>query len=321
MKRPYYYNYILSRLSTFATEIELRGKLNLLDSHLHSENFYLHFLNKLFGWQLQNLNSNKSNVAAFDLIDITNKFVVQISATATKAKVESALSKDLSAYAGYSFKFVSIAKDASPLRSKTFYNPHNLSFTPLTDIYDIHYILSHIASLGVNSQRQIYNFIKEELGTAVDPSRLESNLAAVINILAREDLNQDHCVDYPVPFAIAEKITYNDLKLARIIIDDYDIHYGRVARIYGEFDKSGCNKSLSVLEAIRHEYRSHKESVDNDSLFFKVIECVSERVQNSANFAPLPAEELELCVNILVVDAFIRCKIFENPEGYVHATS
>jgi hypothetical protein len=37
-------------------------------------------------------------------------------------------------------------------------------------------------------------------------------------------------------------------------------------------------------------------------------------IEESSNYRVLPFEELEMCVDILVVDAFMRCKIFENPE-------
>jgi hypothetical protein len=30
----------------------------------------------------------------------------------------------------------------------------------------------------------------------------------------------------------------------------------------------------------------------------------------------LTKESIDICSDIIVVDAFIRCKIFENPEGY-----
>lgn len=118
MNRSHCFNYIVSRLSTLVTEIELRGKLNYLDLHLHSENFYLHFFNELFGWQLQNLNAIKPNAEAIDLIDHKNKIVVQVSATATKGKVESALAKDLSDYAGYAFKFISISNQLERERGR-----------------------------------------------------------------------------------------------------------------------------------------------------------------------------------------------------------
>lgn len=321
MKRLHYFNYIEEKLSTLAVRIENRGKLNILDLHLHSENFYLHFFNELFGWKLQNLNAIKQNTIAIDLIDQTNKIVVQVSATATKDKVESSLSKDLSAYTGYTFKFISISKDANALRSMSFTNPHNLAFNPLTDVHDIASILKEILIFGSNDQRRIANFIRTELGSEEDSLRLESNLATIINIIAREDWSQDASAPETIPFDIDKKIKFNNLKAARGIIDDYNIHHGRVDRVYSDFNKQGANKSTAVLDAIRHDYFAHMTRLSDDTLFFKVIECVADRVQNSANYTAIPFEELELCVKILVVDSFIRCKIFKNPEGATNAAS
>lgn len=321
MNRSYYYNYIEERLSNLATKIERRGKLNLLELHQHSENFYRDLFNELYPWELHNLNVIKPNAEAIDLIDHKNKIVIQVSATATKEKIESALTKDLSAFAGYTFKFILISKDAKALRSKNFLNPHELSFNPDSDIYDMTSILKVICGLGIDDQRRIYDFIKKELGTEADPQKLESNLAAIINILAKGDLSLDASTYETIPYAIDKKIEYNNLDAARSIVDDYYIHHGRVDKIYSEFDKLGVNKSTSVLDSIRRDYFAHKARFSDDDLFFKVIECVVDRIQKSANYKPLAYEELELCVNILIVDAFIRCKIFKNPERNTDAAS
>jgi hypothetical protein len=319
MNRSNVFNYIEEKLCQLATRIEVRGKLNFLDLHLHSENFYLHFFNELFGWQLENLNIVKPNAEAIDLIDHGNKIVVQVSATATKAKVESALAKDLSAYAGYSFKFISISKDAGALRTQAFLNLYELAFDPQCDIFDVPSILKHITILDVDDQRRIADFIKKELGAEVDVRKLETNLAAVIKILAKQDLRWGNSAIEIIPFNVDEKIEFNSLDASRDIIDDYLVHHGRVDRIYTDFDRGGVNKSLSVLDAIRSYYRAHKSQLGGDVLFRKVADCVSDTVLSSLNHEPLPWEELELCVNILVVDAFVRCKIFNNPVGYAHA--
>jgi hypothetical protein len=319
MNRSHVFNYIEEKLSTLATRIEIRGKLNFLELHLHSENFYLHFFNDLFGWELANLNIVKPNAEAIDLIDHENKIVVQVSSTATKAKVESALGKDLSAYAGYSFKFISISKDAGSLRTQAFLNPHKLAFNPQYDIFDIPSILKHITALDVDDQRRISDFIRKELGGEVDVRKLETNLAAVIKILAKQDLRRGNSVVETVPFKVDEKIEYNSLDTSRDIIDGYLIHHSRVDRIYTDFDRGGSNKSLSVLAAIRGFYLAHKSHLGGDALFRKVVDCVTDTVLASLNHVPLPWEELELCVNILVVDAFVRCKIFKNPVGYAYA--
>lgn len=321
LNRSLHFNYIEEKLNFLGYRIDARGKLNLLDMHVHSENFYLHFCNTLFGWQLENMNAIKQNAEAIDLIDHANKLVAQVSSTATRQKVESALSKDLSAYSGYTFKFISISKDAAALRDKAFANPHNLAFDPQADIHDIPSLLRHIGALHVDEQKRIAAFLKKELGTEVDPVKLESNLATIINILAKEDLGSHDTPPETIPFEIDNKIDFNDLHDSRDLIGDYHVYCGKVDRIYTDYDREGSSKSWSVLEAIRSFCRTHSRQLSGDALFDKVIECVTERILESPNFTPIPVEELEPCVNILVVDAFIRCKIFKNPVGCAHAAA
>lgn len=320
MNRSHYFNLIEEKLHILAARIDGRGKLNILDLHLHSEDFYKSFLNLLFGWSLQNLNHAKQNVEGIDLIDHSNRIAAQVSATATKAKVESALTKDLSAFSNYSFKFISISKDASDLRTKSFQNPHNLIFNAQKDVYDIPKILTEIISLDVDKQKDIAGFIRKEL-SEVDEKRVESSLATVISILAKEDLQTGGAILQTKVFEIEQKITHNQLNAARVLVEDYKIHHARIDKIYSEFDKMGTNKSLSVLNSMRLEYAAHKSSLCADNLFFKISERLIERIRVSSNYVPLPMEELELCVNILMVDAFIRCKIFESPIGNAHASS
>lgn len=321
MNRQYYFDYIEEKLSTLATRVEIRGKLNILDLHLHSENFYLHFFNELFGWKLDNMNAIKQNTEAIDLIDTINRIIVQVSSTATKHKVEAALTKDLTRYKGYSFKFISISKDAADLRTKTFLHSNPVTFIPSADIYDIKSILDAILTKSIAEQKQLYIFIQKELGSENDTKELESNIATIIGILSKQDLNKDSINYEVVSFEIERKIDCNNLNSARDVVDDYVHYHNMVQKIYAEFDKQGVNKSLSVLSAVRSEYLTYRKTVSDDALFFKTIESVIERVRKSANYKPLPLEELEMCVKIIVVDAFIRCKVFKNPKGYSYVTS
>lgn len=322
MKRVNYFNVIEERLNLLASRIVSRGRLNILDFHGFAENFYQYFLNEVYGWTVANENNNKQNVEAIDLIDHTNKFVIQISATATKQKIESSLSKDsIKNFVGYTFKFVSIARDADELKRATFKNPHRINFTPSEDIIDKNLILSKIRGLNIDDLKRIYLFVKKELDIEIDPTKLETNLASVINTLSKEDWDKSESVSEIKSFEIERKISYNNLNAAKAIIDDFTVHYGRVDKIYTEFDSQGSNKSSSVLSTIRQEYARAKSNLTDDQLFFEVILKVEEKILNSSNYSPIPFDELELCVNILVVDAFIRCKIFENPDHYNYATT
>lgn len=320
MKRPVYFNTIEERLNLLALRITSRGRLNILDFHGHAENFYQFFLNEVYGWDLTNENSFKPNVEAIDLVDNTNKLVIQVSATARKQKIESSLSKDsIKKYLGYTFKFVSIARDADELKNKTFKNPHAIGFNPASDIIDKNSILSTVRGLNQDDFERVYAFVKKELIFEIDPLKLESNLATVINILSNEDWNNNEPVGEINGFEIDRKISHNNLNSAKIIIDDYSIHYSKVDKIYTEFDLQGRNKSNTVLATIRLEYAKTKGNLSDDELFFAVISKVQDKVLNSTKYTSIPTDELEYCINILVVDAFIRCKIFENPVNYNYA--
>lgn len=322
MNRPNYFNVIEERLNLLSLRISTRGKLNILDFHGHSENFYQYFLTELYGWKVNNENDFRQNVEAIDLIDHTNRFAIQVSATASKEKIETSLSKGLiKKYKSYTFKFISVAKGADELRKKTYENPHGIKFTPSLDIIDIVSILSRIRGLPPDDQKRVYEFVKKELMPEIDPMKMELNLSTVINILSKEDWVKSEPILEINSFQIDRKISHNNLNVAKAIINDYIVHYGRVDKIYSEFDSQGSNKSSSVLSTIRLEYAKAKSNLTDDQLFFDIISKVTEKVLNSSNYITIPFDELELCINILVVDAFIRCKIFDNPENYNYVTT
>ncbi len=323
MNRSNNFNYIEEKLNTLATRINSRGRLNILDLHHHSENFYAFFFIKLYGWNSQNENAFKPNVEAIDLIDHTQKYVIQVSATNSKQKVESSLNKDIiKKYSTYTFKFISIANDADDLRKKTFANPHSINFNPMDDIIDKNSILNSVLGLEIDDQRRIYDFIRKELGNEVDAVKLDSNLASIINILAKEIWDGKDAKDKFNPFEINRKIDHNSLRTTRRTIDDYKIYHHRVDEKYAEFDSGGSNKSYSVLQLIGRYYIQESSRLnDSDIVFLNICEKVMEKVQESGNFIKVEFDVLILCVDILVVDAFMRCKIFENPENYNYVAS
>ena len=55
-------------------------------------------------------------------------------------------------------------------------------------------------------------------------------------------------------------------------------------------------------------------NVSSVQIFFNIIKNISEYIKSSSNYIEISDEELEQCVRIIVVDAFIRCKVFEKPK-------
>lgn len=320
MNRTEYFNYIDEKLNSLAYRIEVRGKLNLLELNIHSETFFANLCNLVFGLELKNLNSSSQNIEGIDLIDYKNKVVVQVSSTCKKAKIEDSLSKKIyGKYNDYDYKFMSISKPApTSLKNDTFKNPYSMNFNPKQDIWDIKEILDKVLNETISKQKTLYNFIKDELGQEVEYTKIESNLAKVINIIAEENLNINAESPEINSFAIEDKISFNDLEDVKDTIDDYKIFYHKLDEIYSEFDKEGKNNSFSVLQEIRGQYIKLKNSgIISKDIFHKVTNNIIEIVLESKEYreVPITIEVLHICVNILVVDAFIRCKIFKNPRG------
>lgn len=324
MQRKNYFDYIEEKLAILSIRVKNKGKLNILDVHMHSENFYRDFINLLYGWSLENANNRLQNVEAIDLIDDSKKLIVQISATATKAKIEKSLKKKtIEKYAqkGYKFKFVSIAENADQLRKQKYNNLYNIAFEPQNDIFDISSLEKDILDLQSEKMETVYQFIKAELGNMPDSIRFNSDLATIINILAEVKLDEKEPLGNINMYEIDKKIEFNKLDIAASIIDDYKIFYNQVEKKYMEFDKMGLNKSMLVLQSLKKMYIDallKNIYSSSDLLFVGLIDEVKEIVLNSSNYSDISKEALEACASLLVVDAFMRCKIFKNPEGYAY---
>jgi len=193
-----------------------------------------------------------------------------------------------------------------------------------SDIIDNKSILDKILTLDIDKQKALYEFIKKELGGEVDVVKLDSNLAHIINVLSKEDLVIPSGKKNKKSFEIDRKIAHNELKATQTIIEDFSKYHNRVDKIYSDYDEYGNNKSLSILQSIHSSYVEAcipANQLEADEVFLLTIEKVKKKVLESANYGNMPVDELDLCVNILVVDAFIRCNIFKDPEDYQYADS
>lgn len=322
MKSKTYFDLCTGKLAILAHEVELRSSVNILDMNIHCEDFYARLLNLLLGYSLSNMNAAQQNAASIDLIDTTNQVILQVSSTATFDKIQTALAHArLAPYSGYRFRFISISKDAAELKKKSFQNPNGLTFSAPDDIIDLKTISALLLHESPSKLQQIYAFLRDELsqGDVLPPS--ETNIAALIKLLGDEDLSYGAQSGIPISFGVEEKIQFNNLHTAEELIEANAIYQPRIEKLYASFDLAGKNRSTFVLGMFHSTYlKLKKVGQKGDDLFFEIIDSVVELVKSSPNYSPIKSEDLELCVQILAVDAFVRCRIFMNPKVAKNAT-
>lgn len=123
----------------------------------------------------------------------------------------------------------------------------------------------------------------------------------------------------------ADKISYNKVIRYKERIKEYSVYQGKLNAIYEEVERQGSNKKSILLDNIRlfyldekKKYNSIKEIQANSDL---IIEEVNKRIWNvlekSSNLdTSLPFEVINIGVLIIIVDAFMRCKILEEPQNH-----
>ena len=146
--------------------IEKRAKLNLLDNAVLAESFYKEILNKLFSWELKNLNIAHANFEAIDLIDKSNNILVQVSCTCENQKIHSTISKKellKDDYKGFELYFVFVGKQNSNIKKGKYNCIPQLSFNPKTNILLTDDLIKYYQDLNPNDQDEILNIIRSYL--------------------------------------------------------------------------------------------------------------------------------------------------------------
>ena len=161
----------------------------------------------------------------------------------------------------------------------------------------------------------------KNLGTQLirNPSLLAMAVVAIADIDFDESYDAE---DSSESFSIENKISYNAIKRNKALIEEYKQYYGKLNIVYAEMERQGSFKKIRLLRHITNIYLKVKgvyvgnapdsmaiirENADNiidairDELFEIVIKTASH-------------EDAVFGVDIIMIDAFMRCKILEEPS-------
>lgn len=112
-------------------------------------------------------------------------------------------------------------------------------------------------------------------------------------------------------YNIESKIAFNQLNRNSFLIREYNLYSHTVDALYDELESQGSIKKSIVLMRIHSMYlliKGEGES-DADNIFDKVVEMILHTVEDSSgNY-----DEVLLAVFVVVVHAFVECKILEKP--------
>ena len=87
------FKYIKKKLIELYSEVKVDNEQGLFDINKMVEDVYMHILNDVYGWELQNANLLKENFPAIDLLDEDNSIVIQVTSTTDTTKLKGTIEK------------------------------------------------------------------------------------------------------------------------------------------------------------------------------------------------------------------------------------
>ncbi len=152
-----------------------------------------------------------------------------------------------------------------------------------------------------------------------------SFLKLAVNAISNVEFeDQDGIVSNNKSFDIEAKISHNDIKRNRSLIDSYRVYYAKINSIYDELEKQGSFKKEKLLRNIKNIYLKARggyvvNSADPISIIRlnadNIIENIEDELFNLINKnRDQNKEDIAFEISIIMVDAFMRCKILEEPN-------
>jgi hypothetical protein len=180
-----------------------------------------------------------------------------------------------------------------------------------------HGIIDETDSVGapIYSVEQL-KAMKQTHEDAFEASRSSAFAVKSPSLIAKVIKNLSSHIGQPKPtrtthaFEIDAKIDFNQIDRHAGIIQKYSAYFGIIDPLYNEFEPA---KKAALLESFNDLYLTNTgSSKPSDEIWDEVEGQLIERVSREANLEY--SEELEWCVKIIMVDAFMRCKILEEPQ-------
>lgn len=149
-----------------------------------------------------------------------------------------------------------------------------------------------------------------------------SILSIVINQIGETLIENDLDDNTKTAPSTEEKILYNNVINYKPTIEEYSIYQGKLNNIYEEIENQGSTRKAFLLQNIQTLYLKEKGKYKDISEIRANADLIFENIENkiwgilegSSNLnSELPIETLNIAILIVMVDAFMRCKILEEP--------
>ena len=311
--RERYCSEIENALTNLRERLEIRAASNLTDLHVYAEAVMTSVLNPTFDLHLKSANISSPNSPAIDLVDDRNKTIIQVSTDPSRGKIQSSLNKEkLADFSGYHLMFMFLVSKHPRYQDRPFDNPHNVSFDVGRDTLDLGELMARVRVLPMSALKTTHDNLMREIHLdRASPSTLTRGLSDIVRALMTAN-PEERQNQQPIAFRIDEKIQRNSLERSKRSIQELSALTYPLDGIYNEYEREGIGRSRSVFHHLQRACKD--DDLSPDETFDTIIHTVVGELCEEGRLTGYTYEDTEFYVAVVVVDAFMRCKIFDGPS-------
>ena len=149
-------------------------------------------------------------------------------------------------------------------------------------------------------------------------------LSIAIDAISKINFNDENEDNNTKSFNINDKISFNAIKRNKVLIEEYKIYYSQLNTLYSELEIAGNFRKEKLLRNIKRIYLKVKgkyviDSTDTMKIIRQNADNIIEDIENQLlemieKDEKHYEEDIIFGISVIMVDAFMRCKILEEPE-------
>lgn len=317
INKEVYLRNIAEALALLSKEVEVLNCVNFYDINIVAEDFYALLLNKIYGYNLCNLNSYEKNAPAIDLGDELKRISIQVTSDNTSEKIKKTIEKFIEhkQYLKYDRLIVIVLtkkkKYTANFNTKSFF-----AFDKEQDVIDYIDLMKDVKAKDIKDLKNISQFLEDELVSKLQQPKTtqSSEVDTIIDLIEYITKNREIKGKLDIVVDPEYKILKRFKEFAERLITDYTTLY----TLYGEA-LDLVHSTLEIDEAqdlITIMYLQDISIKMLDESLNDPVEALKKLVDYFEEKLSLNGTKYDrAAIKFYLVNEMIKCNVFPNERG------
>lgn len=317
INKDIYIKNIGAALALLSREVEILNCVNFYDINLVAEDFYAQLLNKIYGYNLCNLNAYEKNAPAIDLGDKVIRLSIQVTSDNDSEKIKKTIKKFIEhkQYSTYD-RLVVLILTKKKNYSTDFDTQDIFSFDKRKDIIDYTDLIKDIKLKDTAALREISQFLENELVSRL--KQIETTQASEVDTIIdlieyitknREKKEKRNTIVDP-EYKIDKRFNEFAERLKSNYLTLYTLYGEALNMVYTTLEIDEAQDLITVMYLQDISIKKLDEASNNPvNALEKLVDYFEEKLsQNGKKYD-------KAAIKFYLVNELIKCNVFPNERS------